>query len=120
MTTRSKIVVLAVLLLALIGFAVPYTMDNGIAQFRRDPVQYLVAMNALQAYWALNRGSMPRVMTPIARVTRVWLDQGHCHDARASSETSDYRAEVRGISWFAIPGPTVDVSCGGLQWRRRK
>ena len=120
MTARSRIVVLAVLLLALIGFVVPYAMDNGIPTFRRDPVQYRVAMNALQDFWLVNRGGVSSVMTPRARVTRVWVDEGHCHDARAGGETSDYRAEVRGISWFAIPGPTVDVSCGGLQWQRRK
>ena len=112
---------LVVLLLALIGFVVPYAMDNGIAQFRRDPVQYRVAMNALQDFWVLNRGGVSSLVTPRARVTRVWVDQGHCHDARAgASETADYRAEVRGISWFAMPFPTVDISCGGMQWRRRK
>jgi len=120
MTARSKIVALAVLLLATIGFAVPYAMDNGIASFRRDPVQYRVAMAALQDFWVLNRGGAASVMTPRARVTRVWIDEGHCHDARAGGGTSDYRAAVRGIAWFGIPGPTVDVSCGGLQWRRRK
>lgn len=120
MTTRPKVVVLAVLLLASIGFVIPYAMDNGIARFRRDPLQYRVAMNALQDFWIFDRGSVSSVMTPRARVTRVWVDEGHCHDARAGGETSDYRAEVRGISWFAIPGPTVDVSCGGLQWRRRE
>ena len=120
MTTRNKIVGLAVALIALFGFAFPYAMDNGIARFRRDPVQYRVAMAALQDYWALNRAGASGLMTPGARVTRVWLDQGHCHDARAGGETSDYRAEVRGISWFGTPGPIIDVSCGGLQWRRRK
>lgn len=120
-TARSKIVALAVLLLALIGFLVPYAMDNGIASFRRDPVQYRVAMAALQDFWAVNRSGAFNVITPRARVTRVWEDKAHCHDARVrGGETADYRAEVRGISWFAIPGPTVDVSCGGLQWRRRK
>jgi hypothetical protein len=118
MISRSRIVALAVLLVALIGFVVPYAMNNGIATFRRDPLQYRVAMNALQDFWVLNRGGVSSVMTPRARVTRVWIDQGHCHDARAGGETSDYRAEVRGISWFGISGPTVDVSCGGLQWRR--
>jgi hypothetical protein len=120
MTARSRIVVLAVLLLALIGFVVPYGIDNGIAKFRRDPVQYRVAVASLQDFWVLDRGGVSSLITPRARVTRVWEDKGHCHDPRAVSETSDYRAEVRGISWFAIPTMTVDVSCGGLQWRRRK
>jgi len=120
MTARHKLVILAVLLLAFIGFVVPYAIDNGIANFRRDPVQYRVAMAALQDYWVLDRGGLSTLITPRARVTRVWIDQGHCHDPRAVSETADYRAEVRGVSWFAIPVPTVDVSCGGLQWRRRK
>ena len=120
MTARNKFVILAVLVLAFIGFVVPYAIDNGIANFRRDPVQYRVAMGALQDYWVLERSGLSSLVTPRARVTRVWEDKGHCHDPRAGGETSDYRAEVRGISWFAIPGPTVDVSCGGLQWRRRK
>ena len=120
MTARSKVVALGVLLVALIGLVVPYVMAGGIATFRRDPLQYRVAINALQDFWVLNRGGAASVMTPRARVTRVWIDEGHCHDARAGGETSDYRAEVRGIAWFGIPGPTVDVSCGGLQWRRRK
>ena len=120
MTAQSRIVVFAVLLIALIGFVVPYAMDNGIARFRYDPIQYRVAMAALQDFWTLSRGGVSSLMTPRGRVTRVWKDEGHCHDPRAGGETSDYRAEVRGISWFAIPGRTVDVSCGGLQWRRRK
>jgi hypothetical protein len=120
MTARLKILVLSLLLVALIGFVVPYAMDNGIARFRRDPVQYRVAMAGLQDFWALNRGGVSSLITPRARVTRVWEDKGHCHDPRAGGETSDYRAEVRGISWFALPGLTLDVSCGGLQWRRRK
>lgn len=117
---RSKIVVLAILLLALIGFVVPYTIDNGMANFRRDPVEYRVAMNALQAYWSLNRDRAFGLMSTQARVTRVWVEKGHCNDPRATGETADYRAEVRGVSWFGIPGRTLDVFCGGLQrWYRK-
>ena len=120
MTTRSRIALLAVLLLALIGVAAPYAVDNGIAQFRRDPVQYRVAMNALQDYWALNRRGVTGLTNAHARVTRVWIDKGHCNDPRATGETADYRAEVRGVSWFGIPGRTLDVFCGGLQrWYRK-
>lgn len=120
MIGRFKIAVLAVLLIALIGVVVPYTMDNGIAQFRHDPVQYRVAMNALQAYWGLDRRGLTGLMNAQARVTRVWVEKGHCHDPRATGETADYRAEVRGVSWFGIPGRTLDVFCGGLQRGYRK
>lgn len=105
--------------MALAGFVVPYTVSNGIANFRNDPVQYRVAMNALQDYWFLNRNARWTVVVPSVRVTRVWLEPGHCNDPRARDETADYRAEVRGVAWFGIPGPALHVFCGGMQYWRR-
>jgi hypothetical protein len=113
-------VALVVLILAGIGYIIPQNMDNGVAKFRDDPTLYRVAVGALQAFWTLNRDTMARVRTPGATVRRVWLEQGHCHDARANGESKDYRAEVKGLGWFGIPGPIVDVTCGGMSWSRRK
>ena len=115
-----KVVALLLLLTVLAGILVPYIADKGVGPFRNDPILYRVAVNARQSYWRINRDPVAKVVAPEARVTRVWRDAGHCHDTRANGETAEYRAEVRGIGWFGLPGPTVDVSCGGLQWRRRQ
>jgi hypothetical protein len=105
--------------LAAAGFLIPQTMDSGLGQFRDDPTQYRVAVNALQGYWTLNRNPIAKLLTPGARVLRVWVDPGHCHDPRARDASGDYRAIVQGVSWFGIAGRVVDVSCGGWQWKRR-
>jgi hypothetical protein len=116
---KSSAILLAILILAAVGFYIPYATDNGVAKFRDDPIQYKVAVNALQGYWTLNRNPIAQIVTPGARVKRVWVQPGHCHDPRASDASADYRAEVQGLSWFGIPGPIVDVVCGGKQWARR-
>ena len=105
--------------LAGVGFIVPMTMDNGLAKFRDDPTQYRVAVNALQGYWTLNHNPLAKLVTPGARVVRVWIDVGHCHDPRANGDAGEYRATVQGLTWFGLPGSVVDVSCGGWQWKRR-
>lgn len=113
-------VALGILTLAIAGFLIPQTIDNGVGKFRDDPIQYRVAMNSLQAYWTLNHNSVARFIWPGATVRRVWVVPGHCRDPRARDATVDYRAEVQGLSWFGIRGPIVDVTCGGKVWARRK
>jgi hypothetical protein len=113
-------IALSLLILGMLGFFIPQAMDNGVAKFRDDPTQYRVAINALQGYWTLNRHAVARLVAPGARVRRVWVDPGHCHDLRANDMTAEYRAEVQGLLWFGIPGPVVDVTCGGWSWSRRK
>ena len=108
-----------VLTLLVVGLFVPMKADPGLSTFRDDPVQYRVAMNALQGYWVLNRDLVARIIRPGARVTRVWREPGHCHDARATGETANYRAEVEGITWFGIPSSKVDATCGGISWSWR-
>ena len=109
-----------VLTLAAVGYFVSYSADPGLSKFRDDPVQYRVAVNALQAYWTLHRKPVDRLREPGAKVTRVWRDPGHCHDARANGEIADYRAVVQGLTWFAIRASIVDVTCGGLSWTQRR
>lgn len=113
-------IALGILILAVAGFLVPQTMDNGVRKFRDDPTQYRVAVNALQGYWTLNHDPVARLLTPGARVKRVWVDPDHCNDPRATDVSANYRAEVQGLSWFGIPGQIVDVSCGGFRWTRRQ
>ena len=117
---KRILLALGILILAMLGFFIPQAMDSGVPKFRDDPTEYRVAINALQAYWTLNRNPVARVVTPGARVVRVWVEPGHCHDRRANGESADYRAEVQGLSWFGIAGPTIDVTCGGMSWSRRK
>ena len=118
MTVRLTVphVLAIVLTLSAVGYFVAWSADPGLSKFRDDPVEYRVAVNALQAYWSLHRNPVDRFREPGAKVTRVWRDPGHCHDARANGEAADYRAEVQGLTWFAIRGSIVDVSCGGLSW----
>ncbi len=116
LASNSRKIVLAILVVALTGMIVPYAVSNGIPDFRHTPIQYRVAMNALQDYWFLNRNSRLTVVAPNVRVTRVWSDPGHCNDPRVHDQTADYRAEVRRVGWFGIPGRVLDVSCGGRQW----
>jgi hypothetical protein len=112
-------IALGLLILGVPGFFIPQRMDNGAAKFRYDPTLYRVAVNALEVYATLNRDPIARIVAPGARVVRVWEEPGHCHDPRATGESADYRAEVQGLSWFGIAGPIVDVTCGGMNWKRR-
>ena len=116
---RTTSVVLVVLILAVAGFIIPRSMDNGVPKFRDDPTLYRVAVSALQGYWTLNRDPISQLVAPGARVERVWVEPGHCRDARASGESANYRATVQGLWWYGIPGPIVDVTCGGMSWSRR-
>jgi len=119
--SRAIRVAVVVLIVAGVGFIIPQNMDNGVAQFRDDPTLYRVAVGALQDYWTLNRSPIARLVAPGARVRRVWVERGHCHDLRASGESANYRAEVQGLSWFGLAArPVVDVTCGGMSWSRRK
>ena len=117
--SRTIRVTLPLLALAMLGFIIPQTLDNGVAKFRDDPTLYRVAVSALQGYWTLNRHPIAQIVAPGARVIRVWVEPGHCHDLRASGESANYRAEVQGLSWFGIPGSIVDVTCGGMSWSRK-
>ena len=86
-----------------------------------SPVEAAVAQQSYEATWALNTHTLGRLLYPGVRVVRVWRDPGHCapNEPGGGEPAADYRAEVRAFSWFGIPGPTVEVTCGGLSYAVR-
>lgn len=109
---------IAIIVFLILGFAAPRMIPDGVARYESDPTAYAVALEAKQAYWILN--PFTRLITPGVRVTRVWKEPGHCHDTRPKDASGEYRAEVRGLLWFGIPGPSVHVQCGGWYYSRKR
>lgn len=85
-------------------------IPDGVNSYESDPTAYRIALEAKQAYWTLNPHL--RLISTGVRVTQVWKEPGHCHDPRPEDESGEYRAEVRGLLWFGIPGPRVYVQSG--------
>jgi hypothetical protein len=110
---------LALLGLALLGFAIPrWLIATGVARYADDPLATAVAEAAYAAVWALNDNPLGRLALPGARVTRVWREPGHCPPGEPGGRepAADYRAEVQPYGWFGIPGPRVEVTCGGWSY----
>ena len=115
MRLRFLIAIVAFLIL---GFAIPRLIPDGIDRYKSDPTAYAVALEAKRVYWIFH--PIAHVISPGLRVTRVWKEPGHCHDTRPRDESGEYRAEVRGLLWFGIPGPTVDVQCGAWYYAPKR
>jgi hypothetical protein len=81
-------------------------------------IAWLVAKEALFGAQMLDR-KLARLIFPVHIVTRVWRDPGHCSDANSGAPFAEYRATVVALTWFAVPGSIIDVSCGGWLWSRR-
>lgn len=116
--SRAALVLLALAGVAL-GLAVPrYAIGDGIERYRGDPLRRTVAVRAYEGAWLLNGSSIGRFLLPVARVEAVELEPGSC--ARgvdgAGEGTADYTARVRFYTVFALPGPSVRVTCGGWTW----
>lgn len=106
---------LTVLVIAAIGFFIPYTADPGISKFRNDPTQYQIAQRIVHDYWVLNHNPLTRLLIPGYKVVRIWLKPGNCR-GRPTNSVADYRAQVRRLTWFGIRDGTIDVTCGGDSW----
>src|SRR5687768_11679410 len=103
------------LIVVLIGgawFLAPlWLVSSGIDEFRRnpDPAIGAVAVAAHQAAWIHNDNPIGRLLTPAAKVKRVWRDAGHCppSDPGGREPFADYRAEVQFYTYFGIPAGTL-------------
>jgi hypothetical protein len=65
-----------------------------------------------------NDNPLGRLALPAARVQRVWHEPGHCPrgEPGGSEPYAAWRAEVRYFTYFGIPGPRLQVRCGGWAW----
>jgi hypothetical protein len=116
---RPYLVAAGILLLGLIGFAIPrWLIRTGVARFAGDPLAAAVARATYDAVWALNDNPLGRLALPGARVLRVWRDPGHCPPGEPGGRepTAAYRGEAQTYGWFGIPGPRVAVTCGGWSY----
>ena len=104
------------LVILLLGFLVPpHVIPSGVGRHRDDPLAHATAADAHAMAGQLLDNPLSRIPVRARRVTRVWRDPGHCRDPRPSEAQGEYRAMVRLFTWFGLPGPTVNVTCGG--WR---
>lgn len=107
------------LLVLLVGFSLPRVLiHDGVKGFRGDPLAVVVAERAYNAAWMLNDNPLARVLLPAARVQNVEVVPGSCPSGWPGygEPDADYTTHVRFYTLFAIPGPTVSVSCGGRRW----
>jgi hypothetical protein len=101
--------------LVIIALGAPHLVRDGIERYAPGSQELAVAYRAYQGAWTLNDNPVARVLLPVARVSRVWREPGHCalNEPRPRGEAADFRAEVRFYSLFGVPGPVVHVRCGG-------
>jgi hypothetical protein len=101
-----------------------WLIGSGVEGFDRgpDPRAAAMAHEAQMAAWMHNDNPIGRVLWPAARVERVWWEPGHCPSPGPGADgwLAAYRAQVRFYSFFAIPGPVLDVTCGGWSWAARR
>lgn len=101
------------------AFLIPRLLiSDGVDRYRDDRARYVVAAEAYEAAWLFNDNPVGRVLLPAARVTEVKYEPGSCPEGEPGSDSSyaQYRARVRFYTLFAIPGPSMIVTCGGWRW----
>lgn len=119
MQQRLSLAVVGAVATLAVGYAMPrWWISTGLARFAADPQMATVARAAYDGVWTLNDNPLGRLAFPGARVHRVWRDPGHCSPTEPGGRepTADYRAEAQAYSWFGIPGPRVEVTCGGWSY----
>ena len=116
--TRRRRDILLIAALGAAALVAPLMIPDGVEQRAPGSVERDVASRAFQGAWMLNDNPIGRVFLPGMRVSRVWQEPGHCGPTEIvpDARTRDYRAEVRLYSLFAIPGPVVQVRCGGANY----
>ena len=114
---RTAALLLGLLTMAA-AFLIPRLISDGVDRFRDDRARYVVAAEAYEAAWLLNDHPAARILFPAARVTEVKYEPGSCPEGEPGSDSpyAQYRARVRFYTFFAIPGPSVVVTCGGWRW----
>jgi hypothetical protein len=115
---RTAALLLAVLTVSA-AFLIPRLLvSDGVERFRDDRARYVVAAEAYEAAWLLNDNPVARLLLPVARVSEVRHEPGSCPAGEPGSDSpyAQYRARVRFYTLFAIPGPSVVVTCGGWRW----
>ena len=114
--TRRDLLIIGGLTVA--ALTAPLLVPDGVDRLPPGSVEREVASRAYPGAWTLNDNPVGRVLLPGVRVTRVWPEPGHCGASEQAAEgrARDYRAEVRLHSLFAIPGPVVQIRCGGAAY----
>lgn len=101
------------------AFLIPRLLiPDGVDRFRDDRATYVVVAEAYEAAWLLNDNPVVRLLLPAARVTEVKYEPGSCPVGEPGSDSpyAQYKARVRFYTFFAIPGPSIVVTCGGWRW----
>lgn len=94
-------------------------VDDGIENFRGDPVAYEVARRAYVMAEAHRDNPMQRLIAPAARVVAVTRKPGHCPPSSGADFRPDaavlreYTAQVRFHTFFGYPVEDVYIECGG-------
>jgi hypothetical protein len=118
MARRAVILRISVAAVA-VGYLAPrFLVSDGVDRFRDDRARYAVASAAYEAAWLLNDNPVARALLPAARVTAVESEPGSCPPGEPGSDSphAQYTARVRFFTFFAIPGPSMVVTCGGWMW----
>lgn len=112
-------------------------VDDGIENFRSDPLAYKVARNAYDLAQRHRDNAVQRLFAPAARVVAVTFKPGHCLKAASSVSSPssngqgrrpspgkasadpdaaalrEYTAQVRFHTFFGYPVEDVFLECGG-------
>ena len=111
---RRLLAAVFVLALVPLGFTLPpRVISSGVERHRADPLAHATAVDAHAIVGVMLSNPLSRIAIRATRVTRVWRDPGHCRDPRPNEAQGEYRATVRLFMWFGLPGPTMNVTCGG-------
>jgi hypothetical protein len=102
------------------GLAPFWAIPTGIERYDEydDPTFAYIGQKAYEAAWMHNDNPITRVALPAVRVRRVWRDPGHCppNEPGGREPYADWRADARFYTYFGIPGPRLQVTCGGWAW----
>ena len=114
MTRRLLLLLCAV---PIYGLAAPFVLAS-LGQDEHTAVQARVAATSLRRSADYRPGLDFRLAFPAARVERVWYEPGSCpqDDPFAGHPNAQWRVELRYYSYFAVPGPVLQVRCGGWAW----
>lgn len=101
--------------LAFSGLSIPIvTIEDGVTELSSERSRELAARSLEIAEITMDH-PLERLVFPAARVEWIRHRPGHCRpgDPGARSRDAAWLVGIRFYTFFAIPGPTVVVSCGG-------
>jgi hypothetical protein len=113
---KLRIGLLAVLIGVLGIVTTAVFVDDGTAQFVRDPAKLETARSAYNLAWVHRDHPLQRLFTPVHSVHSMRVLPGHCR----GSPARDTVVRVRFYSLFAIAVADVYVTCGGHSAHNRR